>query len=108
MKTKVAKDNFLYEFKNFRIHEHEFKQLPKKLQKAFLEHESMEFYPKTRAPVNPVKELKRLIKEYKNTVMKYDGVETNAECIIIDQILELMGKMYAHEIRQLKLEKLLD
>ena len=40
--------------------------------------------------------------------MKYDGVETNVECIIIDQILELMGKMYAHEIRQLKLEKLLD
>lgn len=104
----MVTENILYEFKNFRIHEHEFKQLPKKIQKAFLEHESIEFYPKSKQIKDPVKELKRLIKEYNKIIKKYKGVETNSECIVIDQMLEVMSKMYAYQIRKLNLSKLLD
>jgi hypothetical protein len=104
---KKKPHNILYEFKHFTIHEHEFKQLPKDIQKAFLEHENLEFYPKKKPIIDPIAEIKRLIKLYLKEIEKNKGAESNVECIIINQIQEVLSKMMAYEVRKLGLEKLL-
>ncbi len=99
--------NILYELKKFTIHEHEFKQLPKSIQKAFLEYEDLELYSKDRQVKDPVKECKRLIKNYLKEIKKNKGQESNVECMILSQLVEMLSKMMAYEFRKLGLEKLL-
>jgi hypothetical protein len=90
------------------IHEHEFKQLSKTKKALLEEYRDIEFYPqglKKGKKFDKVKEFKRLIREYiKHTK---DKPENNIECIVIDQMQELLERMMAHHVRKLGLEKLL-
>lgn len=94
------------EYKYFSIHLDNFKRLSKKTQKELLEHENIELYPAEKN-VNKVEEFKRVVKEYIKHIKKNKSKESNIECIMIDAMIELMQKMMASEVRQLKLEKLL-
>lgn len=90
------------------IHEHEFKQLPKTKKALLEEYRDMEFYPqglKKGKKFDKVKEFKRLIREYIKQTK--DKPENNIECIVIDQMKELLERMMAHQVRKLGLEKLL-
>lgn len=102
--------DFLDELIHFTIHEHEFKQLSK-TKKAFIEDfRDLEFYPnglKQGKKFDKVEEAKRLIKNYKDSIKRHKGVEDNEECMILGQLLELLNRMMATDIRKLKLEKLL-
>jgi hypothetical protein len=90
------------------IHEHEFNQLPKTKKALLEEYRDIEFYSKglkRGKKFDKVKEFKRLLREYvKHTK---DKPENNTECMIIDQMQELLERMMAHHIRKLGLEKLL-
>jgi thymidylate synthase len=106
----MSKD-FVDELMHFTIHEDDFKQLPKKIKEVFEENRDIEFYPqglKQGKNFDKVKEVKRLIKQYVKEIKKYDGQESNVECIIIDQILELLNRMMAHDMRKVGLEKLIN
>jgi hypothetical protein len=101
--------DFVDELMHFTIHEEEFDKLPKKIKEAFKEHQDIEFYPqgkKQGKDFDKVKEVKRLIKEYMKEIKKNKGKESNVECIIIDQLLELLNRMMAHDMRKVGLEKL--
>lgn len=92
------------------IHEHEFKQLTKKQQALFEEYRNIEIYQgglKRGKPFDKVEEVKRLIKEYAKEIKKNKGKESNTECMILGQLLELLNRMMAYEIRKLDLGKLL-
>ena len=95
---------------HFTIHEYEYNQLSK-TKKAFLEdYRDIEFYPeglKRGEKFDKVEEVKRLIKNYKDCIKRYKGIEDNEECMILGQLLELLNRMMAADIRKLKLEKLL-
>lgn len=93
------------------IHEHEFKQLTKKQQALFEEYRNIEMYQdglKRGEPFDKVEEAKRLIKDYNKEIKKNKGKESNTECMIVGQLLELLGRMMAYEIRKLDLGKILD
>lgn len=106
MPKKNNEHSFLEEFKTFSIHNDDFKRLSKKTIKEISEHEQIEFYPPGKC-TNKVVEFKKVLKEYLTVIKKNKGQESNIECILIDQMNELISKMYAHEVRELKLEKLL-
>lgn len=98
------------EMMHFSIHKHEFALLPKKLQAAILEYEGIEFYKdglKKGKKFNKVKEFKRLVKEFSKRVEKSKGKEDNIQCIMIDQMIELLQRMLLRDFKQLKLEKIL-
>jgi hypothetical protein len=99
------------EMMRFSIHFHEFSLLNAKLQKAFKEYEDIEFYPngtKNGKPLDKVKEFKRVLKEFVKQVEKCKGEEDNIQCIMIDQMLELMRRMMLKDFKKLKLEKILE
>lgn len=102
--------NFLDELVHITVHKDEIKNYPKAIQKFIADNSDMEWYPgglKKDKPFNKQVELKRLIKELAKVRAKYKGEENNIECLVYDQILELFGRMMLHELRKVKLEKLL-
>jgi hypothetical protein len=109
-KTIRPEKDFLDELIHFTIHEHDYKQLSK-TKKAFVEeYHDLELYPnglKKGKKFDKVKEAKRLINEYKNAIKKAGGKESNLECMILGQLLELLNRMMAIDMRKLKLEKLI-
>jgi hypothetical protein len=110
MGKKVEKD-FLDELVHFTIHEHELKQLPKKVQAFVEQYHDLELYPdglKRGKKFDKVAEAKRLIKEYVKAIKKNKGKESNEECMILSQLMELINRMMAFQIRELRLDKLLD
>lgn len=108
--------NFLDELIHITIHEHEYKRLPKAV-KAFVdENRDLEFYPKSGREeykkrhgkeFNRVEEFKRVVKEYIEEIKNNKGAESNVECMMLDQMVELLKKMMAYEVRQLDLGKLI-
>ena len=94
------------EFKYFSIHKNEFEKLPVKIQKAFQLHENIEFYPAEKN-INKVEEFKKVVMEYTKHIKKSKGKESNIECLMIDQMIELLQKMMAAEVRQLNLKNIL-
>jgi hypothetical protein len=106
LQMKTTDYNFLDEVKEFSIHEDDYARLPKSVKKVLDDYETIRFYPKGKVK-DKVKEFKKVLKQYTKEIQKNDGEESNIECIMIDQMLQLMQKMFAHEIRSLKLEKLL-
>jgi hypothetical protein len=110
MGKKVEKD-FLDELVHFTIHENDLKQLPKNLQDFVWEYHDIEMYHnglKRGKKFDKVAEAKRLIKEYCKVIRKNKGQESNEECMIISQLTELINRMMAYQIRELRLDKLLD
>lgn len=100
---------FLDEIIRFSIHEHEFNQLSKTKKALVEDYRDIEFYKdglKRGEDFDRVKECKRLIKDYNKVIKKNKGKESNEECMIIGQLLELMNRMMAADIRKLQLEKL--
>jgi len=91
---------------HFTIDEHEFKQLPKSLQKKFKEYEDLE-QPWLLKEKDRAATVKKLIKEYASVIKKNKGGETNEECHYLGSIIYMLEHMYAYEIRKLELEKLL-
>lgn len=96
----------LDDYKFISIHESEIKLLKKPVRQFIEEYSSIEFYPKERN-VDKVKEFKKLIKKYLQEIKKNKGKESNPECIMITQMVELLQKMMAHQVRELQLEKLI-
>lgn len=96
----------LDDYKFISIHESEIKLLKKPIRQFIEEYSSIEFYPKEKN-VDKVKEFKRVIKQYLKEIKKNKGKESNPECIMITQMIELLQKMMAHQVRELQLEKLL-
>ena len=96
----------LDDYKTIHIHESELKFLTKPVQQFIEDYSSIEFYPKERN-VDKVKEFNRVIKKYLREIKKNKGKESNAECIMITQMIELLQKMMAAQVRELQLEKLL-
>lgn len=96
----------LDDYKFISIHESEIKLLKKPVRQFIEDYSSIEFYPKERN-VDKVKEFKRVIKQYLKEIKKNKGKESNPECIMISQMIELLQKMMAHQVRELQLEKLL-
>lgn len=102
--------DFLDELIHITIHEHDFKRLAKTKRALLEEYRDLEFYPnglKNGKKFDKVAEAKRLIKNYKDSIKRHKGVEDNEECMILGQLLELLNRMMATDIRKLKLEKLL-
>jgi hypothetical protein len=105
--TKAAKPEktFLDEIKRFSIHEHEYNQLPEKFKAKLSEYEDLDYFagkmPKNRVPL-----FKKHLKTYADLVKKNKKV-TNEECITLDIIFYLLDRMFADDIRKLKLERLL-
>lgn len=101
--------NFLDEIIHISIHKDEVKHEPKAVQKFIKDNSDMEFYPgglKKGKNFDKIKEFKRLLKELEKIRAKHNGEENNIECIVYDQLLELLDRMMLHELRKLGLEKL--
>jgi hypothetical protein len=101
----MADKPFLDELMHFTVHEHEFKQLPVKIQKAFKEHEDLVcdwLLVKNRPAM-----FKKLLKDYLKQIKKHKGEESNAECMTLGFMIYLLDHMNAQEVRKLNLEKLL-
>lgn len=96
----------LDEYKFISIHESEVKLLTKPVRQFIEDYSFVEFYPKERN-VDKVKEFKKLIRKYIKEIKKNKGKESNPECIMISQMVELLQKMMAHQVRKLHLEKLI-
>ena len=96
----------LDDYKFISIHESEIKLLKKPIRQFIEEYSSIEFYPKEKN-VDKVKEFKRVIKQYLKEIKRNNGKESNPECIMITQMVELLQKMMAYQVRELQLEKLL-
>jgi hypothetical protein len=102
--------HLLDQFRNYNIHEDDYRALPAKVRDAFDRFESIEFYTaglKNGKKVNKIKEFKRVVRAYKKNIDKHPDEDSNIECIMIDQMLELLRRMPAADIRKLGLEKLL-
>lgn len=97
---------FLNEIKKFSIHEHEYEKLPKNVKKILENYEDIDFFKEKEIKNYPVK-FKSLLKKYLEEIKLNDGKESIGECITLDMLLQLLDRMFAHEIRKLKLEKLL-
>lgn len=109
MSKKPEKD-FTDELIRFTIHEYDFERLPKKLKASIEEYRDIELYPgglKRGKKFDKPTEFKRLIKEYLKEIKKNKGEESNIECMIASQMIELLQRMMAYDIRKLGLEKLL-
>ena len=82
---------------------------PRRIVKFIKDNSDMEFYPgglKKGKNFDKIKEFKRLLKELVKIRAKHKGEENNIECIVYDQLLELLDRMMLHELRKLALEKL--
>jgi len=91
------------------VHKEEVERLPKTVQKFVNDYSNVEFYPeglKKGKKFNKVKEFKRLLKELESVRSKNNGEESNIECIVYDQLQELMQRMLLSELRELNLERL--
>jgi hypothetical protein len=100
---------FLDEIVHISIHKDEIKREPKRVQKFIEDFSDLEFYPsglKKGKKFDKVKEFKRLLKELVKVRAKYKGEENNIECIVYDQLLELLDRMMLKDLRRLELEKL--
>jgi len=53
--------------------------------------------------INNVEEVNKKVKQLTSIVKSYKGKESNAECMCIDAILELLSKMNLKELRKTKL-----
>jgi hypothetical protein len=92
------------------IHNYEIPHLPKVVQKFIAENAEMDFYPgglKRGKKFNKVKEFKRLVKELVRVRKKYKGKESNVECLVYNQLEEIMQRMMLHELRELNLERII-
>lgn len=70
------------------------------------EFSDMEFYPggmKNGKPVKKILELKRLTNELVKIRKKNKGKESNVECMIYDQIQELLRKMMLKDLRKVSI-----
>jgi DNA-binding transcriptional regulator PaaX len=91
---------------HFTIDEHEFKYLPKTIQKRFKEYEDLE-QPWLLVEKDRAATVKKLIKKYAAVIKKNKGAESSEECHYLSSIVYMLEHMYAYEICKLKLEKLL-
>jgi hypothetical protein len=101
--------NFLDEIIHISIHKDEVKHEPKRVQKFIKDNSDIEFYPgglKKGEDFDKIKEFKRLLKELQKVRKQHKGEENNIECIVYDQLLELLDRMMLHDLRKLNLEKL--
>jgi hypothetical protein len=101
--------DFVDEIIHISIHKDEVKHEPKLVQKFIKDNSDMEFYPgglKKGKNFDKVKEFKRLLKELVKIRAKHNGEENNIECIVYDQLLELLDRMMLKDLRKLDLEKL--
>jgi hypothetical protein len=64
----------------------------------------IEFYGEEGAKDN-IKEFKRLKESLNKEIEKNNGEESNVECIMVDQLVELLSKMKLQEIRELNIFK---
>lgn len=101
--------DFLDEIIHISIHKDEVKHEPKEVQKFIKDNSDLEFYPgglKKGKKFDKIKEFKRLLKELEKVRAKHKGEENNIECIVYDQLLELLDRMMLKDLRKLGLEKL--
>lgn len=91
---------------HFTIDSHEFKHLPKTIQKRFKEYEDLE-QPWLLKGKDRAATVKKLIKKYIAVIEKNKGSETNEECHYLGSIIYTLEHMYAWEVRKLELGKLL-
>lgn len=102
--------NLLDEYTYISIHRSEIPLLSKAVQKFIGEYADIEFYPnglKSGKKFNKVTEFKRLIRELANVRKNHGGKESNVECLVYDQLRELMSRMMLRERRKLNLERIL-
>jgi hypothetical protein len=102
--------DFVDEIVHISIHKDDIKRQPKRIQKFIDEFRNIEFYEsglRKGKKLNKVAEFKRLIKELKKVRDKNKGEESNVECIVYDQMIELLGRMMLKDLRKLNLDKLL-
>jgi hypothetical protein len=101
--------DFVDDLIHISVHKDEVKHESKEVQKFIKDNARVEFYPgglKKGKKFDKVKEFKRLLKELEKVRKKHKGEESNIECIVYDQLMELMGRMMLHDLRKLELEKL--
>lgn len=107
---RIYMTHFLDQFRNYNIHEMNYQELPERVRKHLDKYEGIEFYTaglKNGKKFNKVKEFKRLIKVQQRVIKSHKGEESNTEGIVIDQLIELLRRMPAKDVRALQLEKLL-
>lgn len=100
----------LDQFRYYDIHEDDYRLLPAKVRNAIDAYENIDFYRaglKNGKKVNKVKEFKRVVRNYLKVIKKHNGDESNIECILIGQLIELLKRMPAADVRKLKIENLL-
>lgn len=68
------------------------------------DNEPIQFYGENGTTDN-IKEFEKLKINLNKEIQKNNGEESNVECIIIDQIVELLSKMKLQEIRKLNIFK---
>ena len=91
------------------IHESELPHLPKRVRQFIEEYSSIQVYQgglKKGKKFDKIKEFKRVIKAMLRERKKNKGQESNYECHLAGNLAELFERMMLHEIRRLKLEKL--
>jgi len=101
--------DFVDEIIHISIHKDEVKHEAKLVQEFIKDNADMEFYPgglKKGKNFDKVKEFKRLLKQLVKVRAKYKGEENNIECIVYDQLLELLDRMMLKDLRRLELERL--
>jgi hypothetical protein len=105
-----APANFMDEFVNLSIHKSEFDLLTPEERKFLEEFRSIEYYPdgkKNGQEFDKVEEFFRVLENMKNLRDANKDEESNAECICIDFMVELLSKMSLEEFRKIKIERLL-
>jgi hypothetical protein len=103
--------NFMDELIHCTVHQDEYDRNLTIEQQSFVDsYRDFEFYAgglQNGKPFDKVAEAKRLIVAYSKYIKDNGGKETNGECAIITQLMEIFGRMDAKDFRELHLEKLL-
>jgi hypothetical protein len=103
-------DEFLDNLVHITINKDDIASESKAVQKFIERNSRLEFYCgglKDGKKFDKVKEFKRILKRLEKIRKDHGGKESNIECLVYDQLMELMSRMSLKDLRRLQLEKLL-